>query len=94
MPRRAASGGSSSISAVATCRRPPLRGPVRAVLETSTGEVSAPIVQPLPDGRGWRAAFVLTPADDRPADMRLYLELDKRRLSETWSYVWYPERVE
>ena len=68
--------------------------PVRAVLETSTGEVSAPIVQPLPGGRGWRAAFVLTPADDRSADMRLYLELDDRRLSETWSYVWYPERVE
>lgn len=67
--------------------------PVRAVLETSAGEVSAPVVQALPDREGWRAAFVLTPDGDRPADMRLYLELDGRRLSETWSDVWYPERI-
>jgi glucans biosynthesis protein len=67
--------------------------PVRAVLETSAGETSAPIVQMLPDGAGWRATFVLTPDRDRPADMRLFLELDGRRLTETWSYVWYPARV-
>jgi glucans biosynthesis protein len=67
--------------------------PVRAVLETSGGETSAPIVQTLPDGAGWRATFVLTPDRDRPADMRLFLELDGRRLTETWSYVWYPARV-
>ena len=64
-----------------------------AVLQTSAGQTFDPIVQALPDGRGWRATFRLTPAGKRPADMRLYLELDDRRLSETWSYVWYPDSV-
>ena len=67
---------------------------VEARLETSAGQVSGLGVQPLPDGQGWRAVFRLTPAGNRPADMRLYLERDGRRLSETWSYVWYPERVQ
>ena len=68
--------------------------PVDAVLETSAGQTSAPVVQPLPGGQGWRASFRLAPAGNRPADMRLYLELDGRRLSETWSYVWYPDHVQ
>ena len=51
-------------------------------------------VQPLPDGRGWRAVFRLAPAGNRPADMRLYLTLNGRPLTETWSYVWYPDRVQ
>ncbi len=67
---------------------------IAAVLQTSAGQTSDPIVQSLPDGRGWRAAFRLTPAGKRPADMRLYLELDGRLLSETWSYVWYPDSVQ
>ena len=68
--------------------------PVEASLETSAGQVSGLTVQPLPDDQGWRAGFRLAPAGNRPADMRLYLEQDGRRLSETWSYVWYPERVQ
>jgi glucans biosynthesis protein len=68
--------------------------PVEAQLETSAGQTSDLRVQPLPDGRGWRAAFRLAPEGNRPADMRLYLTLDGRRLTETWSYVWYPDRVQ
>ncbi len=67
---------------------------VEAHLEISAGQTSDLRVQPLPDGRGWRAVFRLAPAGNRPADMRLYLTLDGRRLTETWSYVWYPERVQ
>ena len=67
---------------------------VVAVLDTSAGRTSDLVVQPLPSGGGWRAAFRLAPAGNQPADMRLYLELDGRRLSETWSYVWYPDRVQ
>ena len=67
---------------------------VEAVLDTSAGRTSDLVVQPLPGGRGWRAAFRLAPAGNRPADMRLYLTLDGRQLSETWSYVWYPDRVQ
>ncbi len=68
--------------------------PVEAQLETSAGLTSDLRVQLLPDGRGWRATFRLAPAGNRPADMRLYLTLDGGRLTETWSYVWYPDRVQ
>ena len=62
---------------------------VQAVLETSAGRTSDLVVQRLPGDLGWRAAFRLAPSGSSPADMRLYLEADGRRLSETWSYVWY-----
>ena len=75
---------------------PPLESAeqVEPVLDTSAGRIFDLVVQPLPSGRGWRAAFRLAPAGNRPADMRLYLELDGRPLTETWSYVWYPDRVQ
>ena len=64
---------------------------VHAVLETSAGRTSDLVVRRLPGDVGWRAAFRLAPSGSSPADMRLYLEADGRRLSETWSYVWYPD---
>ena len=69
---------------------------VDAVLNTSAGQTSDLVVQPLPDHSGWRASFRLVPDGTRPADMRLYLEVevDGGRLSETWSYVWYPDRLQ
>ena len=60
-----------------------------AVLETSSGQTSVQPIQALLDDQGWRATFRLEPAGDQPADLQLYLELDGRRLSETWNYVWY-----
>lgn len=65
-----------------------------AVLETTAGRVSDVMVLPLPDRSGWRASFRLAPDGGRPADMRLFLEADRLRLSETWSYVWYPDRIQ
>jgi periplasmic glucans biosynthesis protein len=65
--------------------------PVSAHLSTSAGTVMDKIVQRLPAGQGWRVAFKLRPDRDRPADMRLYLTLRGRRLSETWSCLWSPE---
>ena len=67
--------------------------PVEVFLEASAGEISDLQTQSLPSGLGWRVAFRLDPEGNRPSDMRLYLELKGERLSETWSYVWYPERV-
>ena len=49
-------------------------------------------VQPLPDAAGWRASFDLQPQGDQPSDMRLFLTVDGTRLTETWTYVWYPDR--
>lgn len=69
------------------------RDPVEAVVSTSAGRTADVRARPLPDDEGWRATFRLVPGDERPADLRLYLELRGRRLTETWSYVWYPDRA-
>jgi glucans biosynthesis protein len=66
---------------------------VEALIEASSGQITDLRSQPLPSGLGWRVSFRLDPDGDRPTDMRLYLELEDERLSETWTYVWYPEQV-
>lgn len=63
--------------------------PVEALLSHSAGEVRDLMALPLPEGRGWRAAFKLH-GDDRPVDLQLFLSLRGQRLSETWSYLWHP----
>ena len=67
--------------------------PVTAHVATLSGTVAAAEATKLPDG-GWRATFRVEPDGDRPADMRLFLELRGRRLTETWSYVWSPHDIE
>jgi glucans biosynthesis protein len=69
-------------------------GPLDAVLESSTGEVTDLVVQTLPTERGWRASFRLVPDGRQPAELGLYLLTDGRRLTETWDYVWYPDHVQ
>ena len=68
--------------------------PVQAVLTNSSGNIAHCTVQRLPDGQGWRVAFKLNPNGAQPADMRLFLTLHGRRLSETWNYVWYPNAIQ
>jgi glucans biosynthesis protein len=60
-----------------------------AIVETSSGAAFVLPVQALLDDHGWRAAFRFESAGDQPADLRLHLEVDGRRLSETWNYRWY-----
>jgi len=67
---------------------------VSAFLVASSGEVTDPVVQPLPSGSGYRATFSLRPAGSEPADLQLFLEVPGRRVSETWSYLWVPEAAE
>ncbi|WP_163560384.1 glucan biosynthesis protein [Halomonas sp. NO4] len=64
--------------------------PVTVNLTASQGEVRDLQARPLPKGRGWRASFRLDPAGEQPADLRLYLSLRDRVISETWNHVWYP----
>ena len=68
--------------------------PLKAVLETSTGLVSDLVVRPLPTELGWRASFRLAPDGHQPAELRLYLLSGEQRVTETWSYVWYPDHVQ
>ena len=66
---------------------------IEPIVETSAGEISDVRATRLPSGLGWRVSFRLAPDGNLPADMRLHLALDGMRLSETWSYVWYPDEV-
>ena len=74
---------------------PPLEGEgavPEAVLTVSAGGISETRVQPLPEDDGWRVTFTLEPDEAAPADLRLYLERAGQLLTETWTYVSYPER--
>ena len=44
---------------------------------------------------GYRALFDLRPADDdiEAIDLRLYLRIEGRPLTETWNYQWMPPPV-
>ncbi len=61
-----------------------------AVVDASAGSTSDLTIQPLPNNEGWRAAFQLAPPGTGSSDLRLYLEADGRRVTETWSYTWHP----
>jgi len=68
--------------------------PLVADLQKSTGTISELAIRRLPDNRTWRASFKLEPDGNKIADMRLYLKLRDQRLSEVWSYVWYPDAIQ
>jgi glucans biosynthesis protein len=67
--------------------------PVKAELSVVAGEVSELIVQRLPGSEGWRVSFRLAPSGTDPIDMRLFLMLRDKRLTETWNYVWSPNEI-
>jgi len=67
---------------------------VRTELTVSAGRVEGVTIQPLPGNTGRRVTFALTPDGAAPADMRLRLWDGERPVSETWSYVWYPLRID
>jgi glucans biosynthesis protein len=63
---------------------------VQVRIGTLAGDVDDVRAEPLPGG-GWRASFVVRADGTRPADMRLWLEVDGEPVTETWSYAWYPD---
>lgn len=67
--------------------------PLVAELQKNAGIISELVVRQLPDKRTWRASFKLEPEGNTPADMRLYIKLRDQRLTEVWSYVWYPDAI-
>ena len=62
--------------------------PVDALVSTSSGTLSKPIVQPNPEIKGWRLVFELTPDGNAPADLRAFLRNGNDVLSESWSFQW------
>jgi len=68
--------------------------PLEAAMQNNSGTISELKVTRLPDGRTWRASFKLEPEGGKLVDMRLFLKLRDQRLSEVWSYVWYPDAIQ
>lgn len=61
------------------------------VIDSSRGAVEFPTARPLEPVSGYRAVFDLRPDTGRePINLRLHLEADGRRLTETWLYQWSP----
>ena len=63
-----------------------------AVLSATSGRFLDVFTEAVPDGIAghWRAQFDFAPAGPEPVDMRLYLRLGGRTLSETWLYRYDP----
>jgi glucans biosynthesis protein len=65
---------------------------IRPVIETSAGRIEITSVRPQHAIGGFRCMFDVVPPDDteNPINLRLHLEADGRRLTETWMYQWTP----
>jgi glucans biosynthesis protein len=65
---------------------------VEPIVTLSRGTAELVSARPLDAIRGWRAMFDLRPSDASalPIDIRLFLKLGERALTETWLYQWTP----
>jgi glucans biosynthesis protein len=66
--------------------------PVEAVVTVSRGMTEHVTAHYVEEFNGYRALFDVKPTDDtvQPIDLRLYLRVDGRPLTETWIYQWTP----
>ena len=60
---------------------------------TSAGTVSRAFCEPVPNGNVWRASFDLEIMPGDLADLRMYMSLDGKPLTETWLYQFSPDLV-
>jgi glucans biosynthesis protein len=70
----------------------PKDAPVEAVITVSHGQTEHVTAHYVEEFHGYRALFDVKPPDDsvEPIDMRLYLRVNGRALTETWIYLWTP----
>jgi glucans biosynthesis protein len=65
--------------------------PVEAVISTSRGQTEHVTAHYVEEFHGYRALFDVKPDDGtEPIDLRLYLRVAGRALTETWIYLWTP----
>jgi glucans biosynthesis protein len=66
--------------------------PVEAVVTTSRGQTEHVTAHFVEEWGGYRALFDIKPTDDsvEPIDLRLFLRVEGRPLTETWIYQWTP----
>lgn len=71
--------------------RLPARSAVEPVITITGGEIESAAARPLLAVRGFRVTFDVRPAlKDSPVNLRLFLRLGDRALTETWLYQWTP----
>jgi len=65
---------------------------VEAVITASRGQTEHVTAHYVEEIHGYRALFDVKPPEDsvEPIDLRLYLRVDGRPLTETWIYLWTP----
>ena len=70
----------------------PADAPVEAVITASHGQSEHVTAHYVGEFRGYRALFDIRPPEDsiEPIDLRLYLRVNGRPLTETWIYLWTP----
>jgi periplasmic glucans biosynthesis protein len=70
----------------------PKDAPVEAVITASRGTTEHVTAHYVQEFKGYRALFDVRPPDDsvEPIDLRLYLRVEGRPLTETWIYQWTP----
>jgi glucans biosynthesis protein len=64
---------------------------VTPVVSTSRGKVDNAYVIKVVGTDKWRALFDLSPDGSEPIDLRCYLRLDDKTLTETWIYQYLPD---
>jgi glucans biosynthesis protein len=60
------------------------------VVDASRGTIENPYALKVVGTDRWRAVFDLLADGDEPVDLRCYLRLDGRALTETWIYQYFP----
>jgi len=68
---------------------------VEAVISTSSGTMEHVTAHYVEEFKGYRALFDVRPPDDSvdAINLRLYLRIDGRPLTETWTYQWTPPSI-
>ncbi|NDY95606.1 glucan biosynthesis protein [Wenzhouxiangella limi] len=62
---------------------------------TRGGRLLETRLEHLPETRAIRAVVALDPDEEGgPSDLRVFLHVDERPVSEVWSYVWYPDEID
>lgn len=72
----------------------PADAPLEAHMSNNSGTITDLMVKRLPDQKTWRASFKLEPDGNNLVDMRLFIKLRDQRLTEVWTYVWYPDALQ
>jgi glucans biosynthesis protein len=63
---------------------------VEPVIDTSRGEIDNAYALQIVGTRNWRAFFDLYVDGEAPVDLRCFLRLRERTLTETWLYQYFP----